>query len=218
MFTGIIEEVGTVQVVADVNGGRDYVIRAEKVLTGLQGGNSISVDGVCQTVVEKSGDSFKVQAIGTTLSRTTLGDFQVGRHVNLERAVAAGERFGGHFVQGHVDGVGEVTAVRRHRNMILVRFRLPETVRPHVVLHGSIAIDGVSLTINGLLGDGAAEVALIPYTIQHTNLSRLAAGSRVNLESDLIGRYVARVLSEDPGRAGDAEPPKVWRAGGGAGD
>ena len=205
MFTGIIEEVGTVQAVADVNGGRDYAIRAEKVLTGLQGGDSISVDGVCQTVVERSGDSFTVRAIGTTLSRTTLGDFQVGRQVNLERPVAVGGRFGGHFVQGHVDGVGEVSAVRRQGNMVLVRFRLPQAVRPYVVLHGSIAIDGASLTINALDGEGTAEVALIPYTVEHTNLLRLAPGSRVNLESDLIGKYVAQALNQDPGRSGDAE-------------
>jgi riboflavin synthase len=196
MFSGIVEEVGIVESATDVGGRRDIVIAAEKVLEDLRVSESINVDGVCQTVVRVGRGNFKVQAIATTLSRTTLAEFRRGRKVNLERPIAAGGRFGGHFVQGHVDGVGVVTSVKRQGEMWLVRFSLPDTVRPFTILYGSIAMDGVSLTINAFPGPGTAEVALIPYTYQHTNLSRLATGDRVNLEADMIGKYVARALGE----------------------
>ncbi|KPK79693.1 MAG: hypothetical protein AMS25_11645 [Gemmatimonas sp. SM23_52] len=196
MFSGIVEEVGTVDSATDVGGRRDIVIAADKVLEDLRVADSINVDGVCQTVVQVGRGVFKVQAIATTLSRTTLAEFRRGRKVNLERPIAAGGRFGGHFVQGHVDGVATVTWVKRQGEMWLVRFSLPDTVRPFTVLHGSIALDGVSLTVNALPDPGTAEVALIPYTYEHTNLSRLAAGDRVNLEADMIGKYVARALGQ----------------------
>lgn len=196
MFSGIVEEIGTVDSTTDVGGRRDIVIAAERVLEDLRVADSINVDGVCQTVVQVGHGVFKVQAIATTLSRTTLAEFRRGRNVNLERPIAAGGRFGGHFVQGHVDGVGTVTSVKRQGEMWLVRFSLPDTVRPFTILHGSIALDGVSLTINALPDPGTAEVALIPYTYEHTNLSRLAPGDRVNLEADMIGKYVARALGQ----------------------
>jgi riboflavin synthase len=202
MFSGIVEEIGVVQSATSVGGGRDLVIAAEKVLADLKPSDSINIDGACQTVVALGRGDFKVQSIATTLSRTTFGEFRRGRKVNLERPIAAGQRFGGHFVQGHVDGVGTVTAVDRRGDMWLVRFTLPDAVEPFTILHGSIAVDGVSLTINALPGPGTAEVALIPYTYQHTNLSRLAPGDRVNLEADMIGKYVARTLGHSS--AGDA--------------
>jgi riboflavin synthase len=206
MFSGIVEELGTVESATDKGGGRELVISAETVLADLKPSDSINVDGVCQTVVALGQRDFRVQTIATTLSRTTFGEFRRGRQVNLERPIAAGERFGGHFVQGHVDGVGTVRSVQRQGDMWLVRFTLPETVEPFTILHGSIAVDGVSLTINALPAAGTAEVALIPYTYEHTNLSRLAPGDRVNLEADMIGKYVARALvqgDDDRGSAGD---------------
>ncbi|UCC74465.1 MAG: riboflavin synthase [Gemmatimonadota bacterium] len=205
MFSGIVEEVGVVVSATEVGGGRELVIGAVAVLEDLKPSDSINVDGVCQTVVELGRRSFEVQTIATTLSRTTLGEYRRGRKVNLERPIAAGERFGGHFVQGHVDGVGSVTSVQRQGDMWLVRFTLPDTVEPFTILHGSIAVDGVSLTINALPAPGTAEVALIPYTYEHTNLSRLTPGDRVNLEADMIGKYVARTLGQSGGKdaAGD---------------
>lgn len=201
MFSGIVEEVGTVRSAVDVGGGRELLIGADEVLSDLRVSDSINVDGVCQTVVEVVHAGFKVQTIATTLSRTTLGEYRPGREVNLERSIAAGQRFGGHFVQGHVDGVGEVTGVERRGDMWLVRFTLPETVEPFTILHGSIAVDGVSLTINALPAPGTAEVALIPYTYNYTNLSRLAPGGRINLEADMIGKYVSRAVRESGGDA-----------------
>ena len=196
MFSGIVEEVGKVRSAVDVGGGRELLVEADSVLSDLRVSDSINIDGVCQTVVEMVPSGFKVQTIATTLSRTTLGEYRPGREVNLERSIAAGQRFGGHFVQGHVDGVGEVTAVERRGGMWLVRFTLPDTVKPFTILHGSIAVDGVSLTINALPAPGTAEVALIPYTYRRTNLSRLAPGGRINLEADMIGKYVSRAVRE----------------------
>ncbi|MEE9134000.1 MAG: riboflavin synthase [Gemmatimonadota bacterium] len=196
MFSGIVEELGVIESATDVGNGRELVIGAEKVMSDLKLSDSINIDGVCQTVVSVGRSNFRVQTIATTLSRTTLGEYRRGREVNLERPIAAGERFGGHFVQGHVDGVGTVTSVRHQGEMWLVRFSLPETVGPFTILHGSIAVDGVSLTVNELPDPGTAEVALIPYTYEHTNLSRLAPGTRVNLEADMIGKYVVRTLGQ----------------------
>lgn len=205
MFSGIVEEVGVVRSAVDVGNGRELVIEARTVLSDLKISDSINIDGVCQTIVDLDADRFKVQTIATTLSRTTLGEFRPGRKVNLERSIAAGQRFGGHFVQGHVDGVGTVTSISRKGDMWLVRFTLPDTVEPYTILHGSIALDGVSLTINALPEPGNAEVALIPYTYHHTSLSRLASASKVNLEADMIGKYVARALDRDGGdRSGDS--------------
>ncbi len=203
MFSGIVEEIGVVGSAIEKAGGRELVIQAERVRSELKPSDSINVDGVCQTVVSVDDRGFRVQTIATTLSRTTLGEFRPGRKVNLERPIAAGGRFGGHFVQGHVDGVGTVTGVERRGEMWLVRFTLPATVEPFTILHGSIAVDGVSLTINALPQPGTAEVALIPYTYEHTNLSRLAAGSRVNLEADMIGKYVVEAV----GRLGTGRKP-----------
>lgn len=195
MFTGLIEEVGSVESVSASGDGREIVIQADSVLEDLAAGDSIAVDGVCQTVTHRSGQGFRVHAISTTLSRTTLGEFEAGRPVNLERPLGAGERFGGHFVQGHVDGVGTIIEVERREEIVLVRLTLPPTVEPYTILHGSIAVDGVSLTVNALPAPGTAEVALIPYTYEHTNLARLEDGSRVNLEADLIGKYVVKAMA-----------------------
>jgi riboflavin synthase len=196
MFSGIVEEVGIIESATDRGGGRELVIRASKVLADLKTSDSINIDGVCQTVVGVGRGDFRVQTIATTLSRTTLGEYRRGRAVNLERPIAAGERFGGHFVQGHVDGVGAVITFKRASEMWLVRFSLPDTVAPYVILHGSISMNGVSLTVNAIPDAGTAEVALIPYTYENTNLSRLAPGSRVNLEADMIGKYVAQALNQ----------------------
>lgn len=214
MFTGIIEEVGRVSRVRPLETGREITIAAAAVLDGLKPGDSLALDGACQTVAARSEGEVSVLAIHTTLGRTTLGELEPGRAVNLERAMPAGGRFGGHWVQGHVDGIGTVREVRREGETVLVTILLPEVVRPVNVLHGSLAVDGVSLTVNALSEGGEAQVALIPYTYTHTNLSRLRAGDRVNVEGDLVGKYVARWLAETRGEesrsAGDggSETPR----------
>lgn len=200
MFTGIVEEVGKIRRVEPLEEGVRLTIDAERVLEGTQLGDSISVAGVCQTVVELEPDGFSVVAIGTTLSRTTFGEFEAGRTVNLERAMALGERLGGHLVQGHVDGVGEVLAVEEVAEHRLVDIRMPDVVADVTVLHGSITVDGVSMTVNALEGGEVAQIAVIPYTWEHTTLSRLEPGSKVNLEGDMLGKFVVHYL----GRTGAA--------------
>lgn len=194
MFTGIVETVGTVALVEPEEGGIRLGIRAPDLVGELAAGDSICVDGVCQTVTEVMPPVFAVQAVRTTLSRTTLGELDEGRRVNLERAVRAGQPLGGHLVQGHVDAVAEITGVEPVGETVFVRARLPEEVWRVTVLHGSLALDGVSLTVNTLKGS-IAEVAVIPYTWENTNFSRLSVGDRANVEADLIGKYVARLLA-----------------------
>lgn len=194
MFTGIVEEVGTVRSVTPAGGGVRLAIAASAVVGGLAPGDSVALDGVCQTVVSAGADGFEVVAVGTTLSRTTLGEFRAGRRVNLERALAFGGRIGGHFVQGHVDGVGEVLAVERRGEHRLVDLRLPEVVAEVTVLHGSIAVNGVSMTVNAIPDRGVAQIAVIPYTWEHTTLRELERGANVNLEGDLLGRFVIHYL------------------------
>jgi riboflavin synthase len=193
VFTGIVEEVGTIDTVERLDDARRLVIRARRVLEDVAEGDSIAIDGVCQTVVAIRDGAFDVQAIGTTLSRTTFGSFERGRKVNLERSLAFGGRMGGHLVQGHVDAVGVVESVARAGEHVRLDVRVPELVGEVTVLHGSIAINGVSLTVNELSGD-VVQVALIPYTWEHTALSELVPGAEVNLEGDLFGKFVVQYL------------------------
>jgi len=201
VFTGIVEEVGTVRDVMKLENGLRFEIGAERVMQDLGIGDSIAVEGVCQTVVARTADTFTIEAIATTLSRTTMGSLEPGSAVNLERAMALGERIGGHLVQGHVDAVGEVVAVRRQGEHVLLDVRMPADVAEVTVLHGSIAIQGVSLTVNALPTDGVVQVALIPFTWDHTTLSGLEPGAHVNLEGDMLGKFVIHSLKQR-GRAG----------------
>ena len=192
MFTGLIEEVGTIEAIANGPAGRELRIRSD--YTGLVDGESIAVNGVCLTVREHADDGFTVGAVETTLGRTTIGDWVVGRRVNLERAMVVGARLGGHIVAGHVDGVGTVKSVDQQGDARLVALALPEDLMELSVLHGSITVDGVSLTVNALPPDGTLQVSLIEYTLRHTTLGSLRVGDSVNVESDLIGKYVQKLM------------------------
>lgn len=194
MFSGIVEEVGEVRAVEPRGDGLRFRIAAERVLEGLRPGDSVACDGVCQTVVALGSGAFEVEAIPTTLARTTLGAWRPGRRVNLERALAFGERVGGHLVQGHVDGVARVIRKEAHDEHTILALALPGVVAEVTVLHGSIAVNGVSLTVHALPARDQAEVALIPYTLAHTNLSDLEVGDPVNVEGDMIGRFVVHHL------------------------
>lgn len=201
MFTGIIEEIGKVRDVRPLGNGRAIHIGASTVRTGLGLGDSVAIDGVCLTVTALLEDGFEVEGVATTLERTTVGDFAAGRPVNLERALALGARLGGHLVQGHVDGVGRVVAIQPSEELVRIDFTLPAEVASATVLHGSIAVNGISLTVNDLPGDGVAQVSIIPFTRDHTTIGRLRVGDRVNLEGDLIGKYVRKLLGA-PGIGG----------------
>ena len=193
MFTGLVETVGAVRAMRVADGTRIIDIECQFAGT-LQPGDSVSIDGICLTAIALTDAGFTVQAIETTLGRTTVGEWQPGRRVNLERALRAGDRLGGHFVQGHIDAIGRVHEVRRSGSELLVDVELPDPVAEVTTLHGSIAIDGVSLTVSELRDPAIARVALIPYTLTHTNLARLAPDSRVNLEGDMLGRFVVNYL------------------------
>jgi riboflavin synthase len=177
-------------------------IRTALGASGFARGESIAVDGACLTVVETRGDEFLVQASEETLRRTTLGRLASGARVNLERAMRLGDRLGGHLVLGHVDAVGEVRSRASEGDALVLVFSLPAPLSPFFVEKGSVAVDGVSLTVNELSADHFT-VALIPETQARTTLGKKAAGERVNLEADLIGKYVARLhgLRQSPGQA-----------------
>jgi len=204
VFTGIVEAVGRVEAVREGRGARRIAIRAPGAWGDLTPGASVAVDGACLTAVEVRDGGFAVDAIGTTLSRTVAGRYAVGSRVNLERALRMGDRLDGHLVQGHVDAVGELLSVREEGDYRLLDLTLTPDVEEVTVLHGSIAVNGVSLTVNAL-GPGRCQVAIIPYTWDNTNLADLEPGDPVNLEADLIGKHVGRFLAVRAG-AGKARP------------
>lgn len=193
MFTGLVEETGIITTRREVADGLQLVIRASLVLAALQLGESIAVSGVCLTVVERDGDTFAVDCSPETLRRTTLGELGVGSPVHLERPLAADGRFGGHFVQGHVDGTGRVLWQRREGDSLLVAYSAPAGVAPYLVPKGSVTVDGVSLTVVDC-SPTQFTVALIPHTLAVTRFDRLTTGDRVNLEADILAKYVAKAL------------------------
>ena len=196
MFSGIVEEVGTIRAMREMDNARELEIEAKVVLEDLRPGSSVSLDGACHTVVEVLAGGFTVNSVGTTLSRTVAADYTEGSSVNLERALAVGTRLDGHLVQGHVDAVGDLIGVEDQGEYRLLDFRIPSDVASGTILHGSITLNGVSLTVNAISDDHICQVAVIPYTWEHTNLSKLESGTRVNVEGDLIGKYVRRLLSD----------------------
>ena len=193
MFTGIIEDVGTIRGVRFAGNISILTIETNMDLTDTRIGDSISVDGVCLTVVEMAVGSFSVEASPETLTRCSLDTVSRGRRVNLERALRVGDRLGGHFVAGHVDGVGEVASIERSPDSLIIGVTTPTEVLRYIVDKGSISVDGISLTVNSLT-DGGFTVNVIRHTAQETTLDGKKPGDRVNLEADLIGKYVERFL------------------------
>jgi riboflavin synthase len=191
MFTGIITDVGKVRAVRDTDRDRRFEIETAFDLSGVDIGASISHAGCCLTVVDKGADWFAVEVSGETLSKTTLGDWLDGTPINLERAARLGDELGGHIVSGHVDGVGIVVSLEPEGGSHRIRIRVPAPLHRFIAPKGSIAVEGVSLTVNEVDGD-VFGVNIIPHTWQVTTLGRLIVGSRVNLEIDMLARYLAR--------------------------
>ncbi|MGH7569753.1 MAG: riboflavin synthase [Gemmatimonadales bacterium] len=202
MFTGIVSAVGRVARVLRNAGngtrkaGLTLTIRAP--YGGLKRGESIAVNGACLTVERVVPGGFTVHAVATTLERTLLGEFAPGRRVNLERAVRAMDRLGGHFVQGHVDGVATVERASPDPEAWVCDLRVPAEVRELAMPRGSITVDGVSLTVSALPGPGLVRVALVPFTRAHTTLGALRAGERVHVEGDVLGKYVRQLCRSEP--------------------
>lgn len=190
MFTGIIEEIGAIS----RRSGADLAVMAEKILDGLEIGDSVAINGVCLTVASLNNDNFTVQVSPESVERTTLAKLRPGDAVNLERAMAAGDRFGGHFVLGHVDGVGKVSSIQKQGKFSLWRFNAPTEVTRYIVPKGSIAVEGISLTVIEPTGDSFG-VAIIPTTIEHTILKNKRPGDAVNIEADVIGRHIYHFMN-----------------------
>ncbi len=209
MFTGIVEEMGRVESARPRANGVELRIVATGIAAGLRAGSSVAIAGVCQTVLETYPGGFGVAAEAETLRVTTLGRLRAGAAVNLERAMEAGGRFDGHLVLGHVDGEGRVESIRTEGRSRVLELVVPEPLLPYVVPKGSIAVDGVSLTVGPRVQAGRFELFLIPYTWEATTLHELHPGDAVNIETDIIGRYVAHLL----GRSGEpAEAGLGWEA------
>jgi riboflavin synthase len=193
LFTGIVEEIGTVQVLEERDGGTHLRVAARTVLGDLRLGDSIAVNGVCLTLTHCDDSSFTVGLSPETLRRTNLGALAPGSGVNLERAVLVGSRLGGHYVQGHVDGVGTIAAVRPERDSLWMTFAAPEDLLPYLVVKGFVAIDGISLTITAREAS-TFSVALVAYTQTAVTLAGKRPGDPVNLEVDVIAKYVESLL------------------------
>jgi riboflavin synthase len=208
MFTGLIEEIGTIKAIRTVGGGRRITVHAKKIMNDLKIDDSVALNGTCQTVVSLTPDSFDVEAVEETIRKTTLGRFATGMKINLERAAKLGDRMGGHLVQGHVDCTGYILSIIPEGAGKLVWISFPGEFRKYIVPIGSICIDGVSLTI------AKAEatkfmVSVIPHTWQVTLFNELKSGTQVNLEFDIIGKYVENMMSpninKDNGNKSDLE-------------
>lgn len=204
MFTGIITAMGTVGVVRDVEGARRIRVGTPAgFLGGVEAGNSIAVDGACLTPVLVVDEAFEIDAVLSTLERTVAGAYREGSRVNLEKAMVLGDRLDGHMVQGHVDGVGHLRTLEVRGDTRFLTFSIPPDVWNGTILHGSIALGGISLTVDRLEAPDLVRVAVIPHTWSHTNLADLAPGDPVNVEGDLLGKYVGRILASRYG--GDPE-------------
>ncbi len=194
MFTGLVETVGKIEAIQSVGSGKRFWIHAPKISGELEQGESVAVSGACLTVVSSNSESFEVDVVQETLSRTTLGKIEVGTSLNLERSLRPVDRLGGHFVQGHVDGVGLIKSFQREETgNFRLRIALPEELLAYPVEKGSIALDGISLTIAAIWEKGV-EVALIPFTVEKTTFQTKHTGDFVNVEIDLLSKYVFQFL------------------------
>jgi riboflavin synthase len=193
MFTGIVEEVGKIHRVESRSGYQRTTIAAQQVLEGVKVGDSIAIEGACHTVVQFDNSTFVVESVAETLKRTTLGDCRVGSKVNLERSLKLGDRLDGHMVAGHVDGVGKVKTLTESADNVVFEFEVPRDLAPYIAEKGSVAVNGISLTVVSVT-DRTFSVTVIPHTLSVTTLSEKHVGDRVNLEVDMIARYLERLV------------------------
>lgn len=194
MFTGIVEEIGKIKQIINGEKSSTIIITADKVLQGTQLGDSIAVNGICLTVTELGGNCFSADVMAETMRRTNLGSQSVGSKVNLERALTPLKRMGGHIVSGHIDGVGTITSYLKEDNATWVTISADVNILKYIVEKGSIAIDGISLTV-AYIDDKCFKVSIIPHTSQETTLLTKGVGSTVNLECDVIAKYVEKLIS-----------------------
>ncbi|OGQ03957.1 MAG: riboflavin synthase subunit alpha [Deltaproteobacteria bacterium RBG_19FT_COMBO_46_12] len=204
MFTGIIEDKGKVLRVESRGQEKRLTLELPPHLTEVQLGDSININGVCLTIVRKQKRAIELDLSQETLQKTALGELQEGNQVNLERALKLTDRLGGHIVTGHIDGIGVIAEKRKERDFLQMEIRIPESVSRYVVPKGSIAIDGISLTVNEFLG-AEIRMTLIPYTIEKTTLVDKRVGDRVNVEADILGKYVEKLLDRGNKKPGGVD-------------
>jgi len=204
MFTGIIEDKGKVLRIEYRGQEMRLTIELPPHLTELQLGDSININGVCLTVVNKKEQAIELDLSQETLQKSILGEVKEGSQVNLERALRLVDRLGGHIVTGHIDGIGVIVEKRKQRDFLQLRIRVPESVSRYVVQKGSIAIDGMSLTVNEYQ-EGEIQMTLIPYTIEKTTLMDKKVGDRVNIEADILGKYVEKLLDRGDKKSGQVD-------------
>lgn len=202
MFTGIIESVGTVERVERHGSTQRAIVRAPEILDDVALGDSISIDGACQTVVAFDGETFQFDSVEETLRLTTIGTWQQGRRVNVERSLQVGARLGGHWVMGHVDGIARIVERRDDGGSAEITLEAPESVAGQIARKGSVALDGISLTVTEV--DGARfGVAVIPFTLDHTTLGEKRPGDAIHLETDVLAKYIERLMSAPRGEQRD---------------
>lgn len=197
MFTGIIEEIGKIQGIQKRASSAVLSVQASEIMQDIHLGDSIAVNGVCLTAASISPNGFTTDVMHETLDRSSLGNLRIGSHVNLERAMTANGRFGGHIVSGHIDGTGTILDIRKDDNAVWYTIKAPLPILRYVIEKGSIAIDGISLTVAKVCRDGFS-VSIIPHTASLTTLSSRRVGDLVNLENDCIGKYVERLMGKEP--------------------
>lgn len=209
MFTGIVEEIGTIVDKSIISGGIRFGIKAKVVMSDLRIGDSVNIEGACQTVVGISGNTFSVESVGETLDKTTLGDFQLNQRVNLERPLSPSSRMGGHFVQGHVNGTGMITQWYPRGDNYFLEIEVPKSLTRYTILEGSIALDGISLTIAHLNKDRIG-INIIPHTVKYTSLQFKKIGDLVNIEVDMIAKYIEKLLNSNEQSSLTMENLKKW--------
>jgi riboflavin synthase len=196
MFTGIIEDIGTIEKVSPISGGISLTIRSKKIIEDIAVNDSVCIDGVCLTVTKFDENSFLVDAVGATLEKTTFNKVKADTLVNLERSVKLSDRLGGHLVQGHVNGIGIITEIKKLGENYLVKIVIPEELERYLIKEGSIAINGISLTI-AELNKSEITISVIPHTWQNTNLKDKKVNEKVNVEIDILAKYVEKLLAKN---------------------
>lgn len=194
MFTGLVEEIGKVKNIKNISGGKRIAVGADFVSDDVKVDDSISVNGVCLTAVSISNNIFEADAVGETLNKSTLNEIKVGSEVNLERALKLSDRLGGHFVQGHVNGIGSVNKITKLGDNYSLTIRVPEKLTKYIVDEGSITLDGISLTV-ARIKENYVEISIIPHTWNHTTLRNKQVGSKINVETDILGKYIEKLLN-----------------------
>ena len=195
MFTGLIEEIGKIQKVEPISGGKRIKINAAAILDDLKIDDSVAINGICLTATKVENDGFWADAVGATLEKTSLANVKDNYEVNLERALRFNDRLGGHLVQGHVNGLGEITQIKKLGENYYLEVSVPEELEKYLIDEGSIAIDGISLTIASL-NNNSVGVSVIPHTWKNTNLINRKIGDKVNIETDMIAKYIEKLLSK----------------------